>query len=264
MTALGAGLVVPTLSQIWRYPVKSLSGEPLAWGDLGPQGLVGDRTWAVLDEAGGAVVSAKHDPRMLYGWADTGADGQVSVGLPGLPGPVPVAEASDALSGWLDRRVRTVAWGETPEGTAFDFGFALEPDVHTFSDLGDWLHLLTTGTLAYFAGLGGGMTLAEAVRRTRPVLLVDAGPEPFAEDSWVGTQLTIGDAVIKVTGATSRCVMIERAQPGLPPCAGVLDRLREERSACLGVYAAVRQAGRIRVGQPVTVAEAAVGVSDVP
>ncbi len=45
--------------QVWRYPVKSMMGERLDSVTLGPEGVVGDRTWAVRDEVLGGIRGAK-------------------------------------------------------------------------------------------------------------------------------------------------------------------------------------------------------------
>ena len=55
-----------TLSSLWRYPVKSMLGEPLTQAEVTTRGLVGDRIYAVLDQVTGKIASAKH-PRKWGG-----------------------------------------------------------------------------------------------------------------------------------------------------------------------------------------------------
>ena len=50
-----------TLGAIWRYPVKSMLGEPLEWAEVTPRGVQGDRVYAVLDPLSGRVLSAKRE-----------------------------------------------------------------------------------------------------------------------------------------------------------------------------------------------------------
>jgi uncharacterized protein len=45
---------------IWRYPVKSMLGEELNSSYVTERGLVGDRTYALVDEETGKVASAKN------------------------------------------------------------------------------------------------------------------------------------------------------------------------------------------------------------
>src|SRR5687768_14567917 len=48
------------IASIWRYPVKSMLGEPMDGCELGPAGIVGDRAYALIDVADGKVASAKN------------------------------------------------------------------------------------------------------------------------------------------------------------------------------------------------------------
>ena len=47
------------IDQIWRYPVKSMVGGPVAAAVLDARGIVGDRTWAVRDQVRGGIRGAK-------------------------------------------------------------------------------------------------------------------------------------------------------------------------------------------------------------
>src|SRR5881409_2222896 len=57
--------VVGRVSELWRYPVKSMGGERRERYQLGPRGIVGDRGWAVRDEAAGEIRGAKKLPALL-------------------------------------------------------------------------------------------------------------------------------------------------------------------------------------------------------
>src|SRR5690242_20415026 len=48
-----------TVESLWRYPVKSMLGEPVAESRVTEQGLTGDRRLALVDRESGKVVSAK-------------------------------------------------------------------------------------------------------------------------------------------------------------------------------------------------------------
>ena len=50
---------------LWRYPVKSMQGEACAEIRLSDVGVVGDRSFGVLDVASQTIVSAKRDGRLL-------------------------------------------------------------------------------------------------------------------------------------------------------------------------------------------------------
>ena len=96
------------VAQLWRYPVKSMQGEPLDTAVLEADGLRGDRTWALRDVTTGKVLTARREPRLLMATArltDTGdpvvtlVDGTTVIGTG--------AAVDAALSQWLGR---TVTW----------------------------------------------------------------------------------------------------------------------------------------------------------
>lgn len=75
-----------TIQSIHRYPVKSMRGESLSQSYLGPQGIPGDRAWALKDEVAGEIRGGKKFPALMLCEARyTGSD------EPG-PGTSPVAE----------------------------------------------------------------------------------------------------------------------------------------------------------------------------
>ena len=54
------GEMVGTISELWRFPVKSMQGERLDEAIVGEAGIIGDRAYAVVDRVTGKVASAKH------------------------------------------------------------------------------------------------------------------------------------------------------------------------------------------------------------
>ena len=55
---------VGTVSQLWRYPVKSMGGEQIESTAIDQNGVAGDRGWAVREA--GDTRSAKQMPRLLH------------------------------------------------------------------------------------------------------------------------------------------------------------------------------------------------------
>ena len=49
-----------SVSTLWRYPVKSMMGEELNASGITESGVLGDRTFALIDRETGKVVSAKN------------------------------------------------------------------------------------------------------------------------------------------------------------------------------------------------------------
>lgn len=53
------------VTEIHRYPVKSLLGERLTGTALGPAGIPGDRAWALRDEVRGGLTGGKRFPALM-------------------------------------------------------------------------------------------------------------------------------------------------------------------------------------------------------
>jgi uncharacterized protein len=58
-------MIIGAVKQIWRYPVKSMSGERLDDCTVGTLGLRGDRGWALRDEATREVTNGKRIPLLM-------------------------------------------------------------------------------------------------------------------------------------------------------------------------------------------------------
>ena len=104
---------------LWRYPVKSMQGEPLNAAAIGPVGIVGDRQWAMFDVATGLHLTARRQPELLFAAAALVGD-DVVITLPDG------TETTDdgALSAWLGHDVTLRRAGPSTHGTyeiALDF-----------------------------------------------------------------------------------------------------------------------------------------------
>jgi len=267
---------------VWlgRYPVKSMLGEDLAEAGLGVSGVDGDRRLALLDRETGLVASAKNPRKwrvLLSMSAVLLPDGHVAVTLPGGGS---VRDDDSLVDAWLSEAVgRPVRLAHSrPEGALLE---RLTPPVEvaagtmttgslaagtpgdTFVDFAA-VHVVTTATLdalgrAHPAG-------AVDVRRFRPNIVVRMlDDEPFAENTWPGHTLSIGaHAELRVVAPTPRCVVPTLAQgadlgedPDVLRTAARVNRvpvLDLGALTCVGGYAAVSRAGRLRVGDRVSVA----------
>ena len=58
-------MFIGTVQQIWRHPVKSMAGEKLNEGTVGPLGIPGDRGWALRDEKSGEITNGKRIPMLM-------------------------------------------------------------------------------------------------------------------------------------------------------------------------------------------------------
>ena len=263
-----------TVTELWRFPVKSMQGEQLDAADLEATGMVGDRAWGVISADGRHVLSAKTVPDLLFARAATTGDG-VTVTLPsGAEVLAGTAEADEALSTWLERPVRLLPAGAAHDevggggdGLAYEMTldppnddadlFAIPTPAGSLHDLFP-LHVLTDASLA---AVGAARPeLDWDVRRYRPnvVLRCAPGATGYAEDAWVGHDVAVGTATVHVPMATVRCAVPLRAQPGGVERDVELYRALDELHANhLGAYVEVHAPGRIAVGDDWDVAPAA-------
>jgi uncharacterized protein YcbX len=218
MSAMPVGRVV----QLWRYPVKSMAGEPLEAADVYWHGLAGDRRYAFvrpgLERSGFPWLTIRERPD-LVGYRPRFRD-------PARP------DASRVV-------VRTPA-GEEVEVTALS--------------LGEGVRAMKLNRGAFDAAplsLISASSIGELdVRRFRPNLLVEAAGE-FPEDAWVGRLLRIGGLLMRVDRRDSRCVIVDTDPDTGERDPAVLKELGRARQGCLGVYGSTVQPGRVAVGDSV-------------
>lgn len=276
MTVAAGPDAVGTVAALRRYPVKSMLGEDLAEVELAAGGVAGDRALALLDDATGRVASAKQ-PRLwrsLLHFTAAAGPGGVVVTLPdGHRVEAAARDVDEVLSAALGRRVRMVA--RRPAGAEVErpapedvLEHGVEADV-PFATLeiaqgtpgGSFVdhspvHLITTATLERIG--------AEAVRY-RPNLVVDAAGAPFAENDWVGREITVGGVRLRGTLPTPRCAIPTLEHGPLPRAAHAVRAVFDVNQVdvpgfgvlpCAGLYAEVLTPGTVRRGDPVVVAGA--------
>jgi hypothetical protein len=247
--------LVGTVSQVFRYPVKSFQGEAVDSLDVGPGGATGDRTLAVVDPAAGKVLSAKRYADLLM--ASARLDGErVVVTLPdGTDHAADDPDIHEVLSDWLGLAVRLEAppadgvfpmemyTGMSDEDTPV-FDWPGPPG--TWLDLAD-AHWLTTASLTSITGEHPGGQWD--VRRFRPTALIETTAEGYPEEAW--GRIEVGSVASELLMATPRCSMPSRAQPGLDRDKAIGTTIRDANANNLGIYARVTQSGTVRVGDSV-------------
>lgn len=231
---------VGRVAALWRYPVKSMGGEPLDAADVSWNGLAGDRRWAFIRDgmvrSGFPWLTIREMPEMgLYRprFAEPDRpDGSRT--LVGTPSGAELDVADPALAAELGHGARVI-----------------KQDRGIFDTLP--LSLITTQTLASLGALVG---FPMDVRRFRPNLLVEA-PDggPFPEDAWVGAVLRIGGVRLRVDKRDQRCVMVNVDPVTRQRDPAVLRAIAREREACLGVYGSTVQPGRVTLGDEVVLEE---------
>jgi uncharacterized protein len=246
------------------YPIKACAGMPVQELVLGAHGVVGDRTWAIVDAQGETTWQGAHPrlalvhPRVTSDGLRLEAPGAVAIEVPAgalaacrvrmwndvgaRHDTFDAGDAGDAVAAWLEAvagaPLRLVRLGEAAlarEGT-------------------NALHLVFAPSIAAVEAQFGGTD----PRRFRPniVLALPAGDgDAFVEESlealdWQGE----GATRLEITAPCVRCVV-----PNVDPASarvddGFLDtlaRLSQQRrpgATVFGIYARGPAGARLRVG----------------
>jgi uncharacterized protein YcbX len=282
----GAREMLGSVASLWRYPVKSMTGEELAASDVTERGLWGDRAYALVDTATGKVASAKNPRKWPTMFQFSAAVVDVDAPATDVPpvritfpdGSVVTSEDRDldgSLSRALGRAVRferaetgrpvaaapvvpapRAAQAEEywPDMDGLDYRDTVtdfDLPEGTFFDCAV-VHVLTTATLDRLHELYPDGRFD--VRRFRPNLVVDtpAQVRGFAENEWIGRTFQVGDDVLLgVSGPCPRCVMTTLAQDDLPKDSGILRTAAQHNGVNVGVYAAVLRGGTIGRGDAI-------------
>jgi uncharacterized protein len=232
------------IEAIYRYPVKSMRGEPLDAAALGWHGIEGDRRLAFrrIDErVGFPWLTASKLPELILFTPQKREDGN-SDGLPThvlTPGGEEMLLFGDDLAAEVERR-----YGAPVQMMHLKHGI--------FDDAS--ISVITSDTIGEICRLAGKNA---DVRRFRPNIVVrSARAVPFEEDAWVGGVLTFGEAggdapAVTVTMRDLRCVMVNIDPDEGSLASEMLKAAVQANDNNAGVYATVTRIGRLAVGQTI-------------
>jgi uncharacterized protein YcbX len=203
---------------LWRYPVKTLAGEPLAAAELTLAGIPGDRIVHVRGPEG--VRTSRRQHRLLGLRGSLGPDGQ------------PLVDGHPWRSAEALALVRAAA------------GHDAWLEAHAGPERFDILPLLvaTDGAVAAFG---------RDVRRLRPNILIGGVPG-LDETGWPGGELHIGAAIVGLDSLRGRCPMTTVDPDTLERDPEVLRDIGRRFGGRLALNAEVLRPGTIRVGDAVT------------
>ena len=215
------------VSELWRYPVKSLRGEPLEETLITELGIERDRLVQALRPRG-RVFTARTHPAML------------------------------GLQGRLD-----VDGEPTIDGTRWDAPAALaairavtEPDAELVRY--DGAGPQRFDVLPISLATDGGVAAVGVDRRRFRANVYLSGVPGLAERDWVGREIAVGEAVLGVRQVRGRCVMTTFDPDTLEQDITVLQKILWELDGRTALDCYVLQAGTVRVGAFETAAMALV------
>ena len=237
------------ISAIFRYPVKSMAGELLDRAKLSWHGIEGDRRLAfrrLADKSGFPWLSASKLPQLVL-YKPFGLD---SSSVEPLPTHVRTPDGKEY-------ELRSV---ELREEISSRCGSDVELMnlKHGIFDEGS-ISVIGLGTVRCIERESGRSV---DLRRFRPNVVIETNSgEPFEEDRWVGRTLLFGEgnnvAAARVTMKDERCVMINFDPDTAERDSEVMKTVVRLNENYAGVYGTVVSAGELRVGQVVTLGEAA-------
>jgi uncharacterized protein YcbX len=285
---------IGTIREIWRYPVKSMRGEPLSSCRIETTyGIPGDRGWATWDIQMGQVRNAKRMPGLLQCSAryleepEGASTPTIEVQLPQgefirSDDPEASAKLSESLGQELrfvprqpaenlDHYKRADSVEDLEETVRIECGLLPDEPLPSFNDvppelfqyvspLGTYfdafeIHALTTASLEEIARLSPDSHID--VRRFRPNLVIKS-PEGMAglpEHAWSGRELRIGGVRLRAVRGMMRCAMVTWGQDDLPKDTSIMRTLVRETGHELGSALSVLAPGEVSIGDPVELIE---------
>jgi len=238
-----------TVTGLWRWPVKSMSGEHVGAMRVDGRGAGGDRTHAVLYEHKGAMkpLTAREAPGLLA-W-QAAYPFNLNGGLdPARPPYAIVTAPNGHRYRWGDPRLRFALEDDLGRPVS------LTRDVEGIQDLGRTLLVTVQASLdALGEELGGPIDL----RRFRTNVHLELDTPAWAELDWEGDELAFeGGVRLKFLHPCERCAIPTRDPDTQEKWPELLKHLTAEHDMAFGINARVVTAGRIEAGESVEVRRA--------
>jgi uncharacterized protein len=253
-----------TVSRLSTTPVRSMALQHPDTIELGPNGVADDRRYSLHTEDGRIFDATKHGPLV-----------QIRATLEAVVGGERLT--FDMPSGQLIEG--EVVLGEPVRLDVYDRLFMARPVIGPWADAvsawaGRRLQLLRSERLAHEQDRFPVSMVSQAsveelarqgnegrpldARRFRMLIEVAGAERPHQEDAWLGSEVHIGQAVVRVTRPDARCVITtqdpDTGQRDFPTLHVIRQYrgLRDGRKLDFGVYAEVIRPGRVAVGDPVS------------
>ncbi|WP_254450387.1 MOSC domain-containing protein [Cohnella herbarum] len=237
-------MIVGSVREMFRYPVKSFAGERLeSECNIEQYGLFGDRLHAFVDEkkeGWNSFITARGIPAMLNYRAII-EENSFEEGEPCVVVTAPDGKQyrwDEELLQEIQRLARVKISMKkyktgSGEGTGID-------DSHIL--------IVTDRSLLHLEALWGKEL---DPRRFRANLIVSLNDQEGGEAEWIGKQLIIGSAEFRIDKGCERCSMITLHPDSLERDSSLLKVVNNELQLTFGVYASVVRTGVIAIGDEV-------------
>lgn len=230
---------VGKVKEIWRYPVKSMAGEPLDEAYVFWHGINGDRRAAFVrgdNESNFPWLTGRIEPKMVQYKPR-------------------YRDSEEVVQGVMDV--------ETPDGRILALD-SPELKAEMTEIYGSDVSLIRIGRGIYDAlpvsimsqasveELADAIPIPLDVRRWRQNIIIETfNGRPFIEEDWVDEAITIGEARLRLNVRIPRCVFtnVDPATSEKDP--RVLKYIANQRDNCVGVACTPEAVGTIRVGDVV-------------
>ena len=229
------------IEAIFRYPVKSMAGEPLETAHLGWHGLEGDRRLAfrrIEDRSGFPWLSAGKLPDLVLFTPHRQDAAQELPSHVRTPDGQNLPVFGEDLAKEVERR-----YGAPVEIMQMKHGI--------FDDA--TISVIAGDTIREISRLAGH---TPDVRRFRPNILVRLlQPAPFQEDEWLGSILQFGESddapAVAVTMRDIRCAMINIDPDSAAPAPEMMKAVVRVHQNTAGIYGTVTRTVQLAIGQKI-------------
>ncbi|KIL51934.1 MOSC domain-containing protein [Jeotgalibacillus soli] len=237
-------MLIGSMQEITRHPVKSFTGESVGRTKVMDYGLYGDRSHALMDETrpGEFLTITQFSGLAQYKAKFIGEESLLQYPQ------IEIITPNNRIFNWGDqalvdeienltkRRISLVEY----KPAHVPFGAIEEEN----------LLLVTDASLQRLKEIWGKEV---DPRRFRPNLLIELNDKiPFVEETWFGKKLKIGKEVeIQLNRYCERCMIITVNPEDAKRDPSLLKTIGKERSNHFGVYASVIKTGEIQVGDEI-------------
>ncbi len=260
------------LSEIWIYPVKSLSGIRVQEAVVMDKGLKFDRRWMLVDEHNRFLTQREYPQMALFqvslnnqqlhilhrknsadiefpAFATTGTEYKATIWDDEVTTLEPSPEVSTWFSDQLNMNCRLVYFPE-PNSRPVDERYATN---HEHVSLADAYPFLVIGQ-ASLDDLNTRLSSPVPMKRFRPNFVFTGG-KPYEEDQW--RDFSIGEMNFTGVKNCARCVLTtvdpETGTKGKEPLATLSQYRNQGNKILFGQNAVARSTGTVRVNDPISV-----------